>query len=83
MDNIVTNLHAKLDDDWNEKASADRKSNNNNPQEKEKQQEEQRSWSLGPVSGYKSKLLQSHNTVACVHQIQLCFFLTADAMAKS
>jgi len=43
VDNIITNLCAKLDDDrlWNEKALVDRKyDNNKNPQE------EQRWWRL-------------------------------------
>ena len=42
MDDAVSDLYAKFDDDrlWNEKALADRKSATTRPQEQEQQQEQ-------------------------------------------
>jgi len=53
VDNIVTNLCVKLDDDrlWNEKALADRKSDNNNPKKNSSKNNVGGVWR--PVSGSK------------------------------
>jgi len=54
VDNIVTNLYAKFEDDqlWNEKALVDRKSDNNNPKKKNNNKNNVHGRS-GPVSGSK------------------------------
>jgi len=52
VDNIITNLYAKFDDDplWNEKALVDQKSDNNNP-EKNDNNKNNVLGHWGPVSG--------------------------------
>jgi len=56
MDNIVTNVYAKFDRLWNEKALVDRKSDKQEPQQLQEQQ--QRSWPFGTGSrGFKTTCL--------------------------
>ena len=74
MDNSVTNVYAKFDDDrlWNEKALVDRKSNDNkNPNKKNNKNNVRGHW--GPISGSKNWCSKRH------YKLQLHFY-PRDAM---